>query len=358
MENDSRSYLSLGYFNLARGLGMICIVLGHTMNLYLKNASQTSPFSGMGSVLSGGIMAAFFMMSGFGFFRRKPKKCLKIQAKFLLRPYWLVAGAVLLTKMFLAILRKRSFLENGGELVVTYLFGLNAEGGGQVFGIPIESVSIFWFVLALFGGWNIYNGILQVKSEKVQAALVFCCIVLSNLLTQISRVWIYCLPMAFLAAGYLAAGEYMKKKNLLEKRISVIAWGLILLVIAVSAVFGEVNIVACVWKLGLLDVAGTFCVGFVILRMYAGFMKCERNGKIIQFIEKIGFNSIWVVCIHAYEKIIFPWYRVAAFFSNHVILGVFFCFVARCLVIAVIYKGLSIVMRLGKKKRKSLIDRR
>ena len=33
--NVSRT-LGLGYFNLARGLGMLLIVLGHSMNLYLE----------------------------------------------------------------------------------------------------------------------------------------------------------------------------------------------------------------------------------------------------------------------------------------------------------------------------------
>lgn len=352
MKNESKSYMSLGYFNLARGLGMICIILGHTLNLYLKNSGDGVLYSGTGSVFGGGIMAAFFMMSGFGFYRRKPKKCLKIQKKFLLHPYWTVAAAVLITKGLLALVLHRSFRKNGGELLFTYLLGLNAEGGGKVFGIPIESVSIFWFVLALFGGWNIYNGIMYVKSEKIRGILIAGCVILSDLLTKISRVWVFCLPLAFLAAGYLAAGEFVKKKNLLEKKIPAVFWCLILLVITVSAAFGKVNIVACVWRLGLFDIAGTFCVGFVLLRIYAAFMKYERNGKIIELIEKIGFNSIWVVCIHAYEKIIFPWYRVAALFSEHAVLGICICFAARCLVMFVIYKMVCIIMGAWKKRRK------
>ena len=145
--------MGLGYFNLARGLGMVLILLGHSMNLYLPPEVYRNPGLGTGTVIGGGIMAPFFMISGFAFYKRSPKKCFSIQKKLFLYPYIFVAGAVLLTKAGLAVLEKRSFLKHGGELVLTYLFGLNAEGGGKFFGIPIEAVSIFWFILALFGGW-------------------------------------------------------------------------------------------------------------------------------------------------------------------------------------------------------------
>ena len=74
MKGEQKKGLSLGYFNLARGLGMFLIILGHTMNLY-RMEEKTGIFSGMGSVVGGGIMAAFFMISGFGFFRRSFRKC-------------------------------------------------------------------------------------------------------------------------------------------------------------------------------------------------------------------------------------------------------------------------------------------
>ena len=108
MKGEQKKGMSLGYFNLARGLGMFLIILGHTMNLY-RMEEKTGVFFGMGSVVGGGIMAAFFMISGFGFFRRSFRKCFSIQRKLLLRPYIRVAVAVLVTKLALAFLEQRSF---------------------------------------------------------------------------------------------------------------------------------------------------------------------------------------------------------------------------------------------------------
>lgn len=350
----------LGYFNLARGLGMILVVLGHTMNLYLSPSYNPSTgfFAGLGSVMGGGLMAAFFMISGFGFYKRSPGKCFTIQRKLLLFPYAVVAAAVIASKILLAVIRRRSFMENGGELILTYLLGLNAEGGRKLWGIPVDSVGIFWFVLALFGGWIIYNSIKQLSSERMQLILTAGCVILGYVLTLISRVWPYCLPMVFLAVGYLRAGEEIKKRNLLERKLSRKWYACILVCILISGSFGQVNIVACIWRLGLVDVFSTFAAGFLLLRLYALFMKREHSGKLVGMLEEIGFHSIWIVCLHAYEKVIFPWYRLTGALSSHPVLGVIICFFCRCAVMYILFLFISFFQRKMKRRKpgKIIVD--
>ena len=352
MGNHPQKTDGLGYFNLARGLGIVLILIGHSINPFLTKSADYDPFQGAGSILGSGVLAAFFMISGFGFYKRTPKKCLSIQKKLLLRPYCLVAVAVLGTKVLLALLEQRSFWQHGGELVLTYLFGLNAEGGGSVLGIPIESISIFWFVLALFGGWMVYNAMMQLKSARVRHCLVAGCVILSYLLTLVSKVWPFCLPMALLAVGYLAVGDAIRKHHLLERQLPIWSWGLLFLIVLLSAAFGEVNIVACVWRLGLIDVAGSFCTGFLLLRLYARLMEREWQGKVVGVLEEIGFHSIWIVCLHAYEKIIFPWYRVCGLFRAQPWIGVCICFFGRCAVMYLIYRIVSYFSRKWKKKHR------
>ncbi len=344
----------LGYFNLARGLGMILVVLGHTMNLYLAPSYNPSTgfFAGLGSVMGGGLMAAFFMISGFGFYKRSPGKCFSIQRKLLLFPYAIVAAAAIASKILLAVIRRRSFMENGGELILTYLLGLNAEGGRELWGIPVDSVGIFWFVLALFGGWIIYNSIKQLSSERMQLILTAGCVILGYVLTLISRVWPFCLPMVFLAVGYLRAGEVIKKRNLLERKLSWKWYACILACILISGFFGQVNIVACIWRLGLVDVLSTFAAGFLFLRLYALFMKREHTGKLVGILEEIGFHSIWIVCLHAYEKVIFPWYRLTNALAAWPVAGVLICFTARCAVMYILYRMvMSLHRKLPRKKK-------
>lgn len=355
MGKEIKKCNGIGYFSLARGLGMITIVLGHSITPILSIEEKQELFSGAGSVWGAGIIAMFFMISGFGFYKRSFRKCIAIQSKLLLRPYICVAGCVLLSKIVLAFVKQRSFRKHGGELVLTYLFGLNGEGGGEILGIPIESVSIFWFVLALFGGWMIYNEIQRIPLKAVQWAVIMICVLTSYWLTMISKIWPFCLPMVLLATAYLAIGDIIRKQQLLEKRLPIWAWILIFVNIIVSMAYGQINIVACVWKMGILDVTGSFCMGFIFLRLYTKIMQDSFEGKCFELIEKIGFYSIWVVCLHAYEKIVFPWYRIYAIWPQTPWLAVVVCFMGRCIVMYVLYRMASFFIHIKKKRKKMVV---
>ena len=83
---------------------------------------------------------------------------------------------------------------------------------------------LHWFVLALFIGWIIYNGICRLKNEKLRIALVILCVVAGWALTLISTVWPMCLPIALVAVGYLAAGREIARRDLLNKKLPLWCW--------------------------------------------------------------------------------------------------------------------------------------
>lgn len=349
-KSGTNNSIGLGYFNMARGIGMVLILLGHSMTPFFPvKAISDGLFSGAGSVLGGGIMAMFFLISGYGFFCRSFRKCWNTQWKLLLKPYWITAAAILASKVLLAILKQRPFADHGGNLVLTYLLGLNAEGGAAFLGMSVDSVSILWFVLALFGGWVLYNGICRLKSDPLRILLTVLCVVTGWLLTLVSRVWPLCLPMALMAVGYLAAGDVIRRRGWLTDKLPVWAWVLILSVALICCAFGRVYMVACRWKLGLLDVAGSFCMGFLLLRLYHYFMQKKPRGKLVGFLETVGLNSLWIVFLHGYEKVIFPWYRLRELLPGHPVICTVLCFVLRC---AVIYGLLRLVQWLRRKLRK------
>ena len=220
-------------------------------------------------------------------------------------------------------------------------------------------MSILWFILALFGGWLIYNACMQLPSGLLQGLMIVGCVIMSYLLTWVSKVWPFCIPMALLAVGYLAAGDWIRKKQLLWRKMPWWVWSILFLTMLTCAAFGEVNIVAAVWHLGLLDVWGTFCTGFLLLRMYARVMERNLHGMLVKFLEEIGFRSIWIVCLHAYEKIIFPWYRIYEIFPEQPLLAVFICFLGRCGVMYVLYRLILLISRKWKKsgwKKKIIIE--
>lgn len=360
MNNRPAKYNNLGYFNLARGIGIILILLGHSVVPFMAAANATSGgiFSGAGSVLGGGVMAMFFLISGFGFYTRTPKKCFKNQARLLLYPYYQVAGLLIAARLALTILRGRNLWATLTELLLTLPLCVNAENAGALFGEPLKSVTILWFILALFGGWVIYNGICRVKDVKKQNYLLLLCLILSWALTLISKAWPLCLPMALLAACYLAVGYTIKQKNLLAEKLPLQAWVFMGSITLISCAFGVVDIGAGIWKLGLIDVVATFCIGFMLLRLYARFMNLEIHNDLIHQIERIGNRSIWIVFFHAIEKSLFPWYRLKGLVASP-LLCILICFVCRSLMIKAAYSTQKYLTTLYRhtRKQKFTIDK-
>ena len=355
MTNRPAKYNNLGYFNLARGIGIMMILLGHSIVPFLTASGSGTGglFSGAGSVLGGGVMAMFFLISGFGFYTRSPKKCFKTQARLLLYPYFQVAGMLIFARMVLSLVRGRNPLTELLNLLLTLPLCVNAENADALFGAPLKSVTILWFILALFGGWVIYNGICRIRDEKKQNLLLLLCLVASWALTLISKAWPLCLPMALLAACYLAAGFTVKRKNLLVEKLPVKAWVFMGVIITASCAFGAVDIGAGIWKLGLVDVAATFCIGFLLLRAYACFMDLEIHNRVIHLVERIGNQSIWIVFFHAIEKSLFPWYRLKDFIDLPW-LCILICFTCRSLMIRTAYrvqKHLTAIYRTHRKKK-------
>lgn len=349
---------NLGYFNLARGLGMILILAGHSFVPFLHISpvsGSPAPFSGAGSVLGAGVMAMFFLISGFGFYTRSPRKCLSTQNKLLLFPYYQVALILIAVRLVLTFLRGRNILQTAADLLLTYPLGLNAENSSALFGEPVKSVTILWFILALYGGWVIYNAICRIKDQRRQRLLVLGCVVVSWALTLISKAWPMCLPMALLACGYLDAGHTIKQKNLLFQPLSWKAWAAMAAVITISSAFGYVDIGAGIWKMGLIDVASTFCIGFILLRAYSRFMQLELRHPLIHILERIGNRSVWIVFLHAMEKSVLPWYRLQSLLPDASILCALICLIARSLLIWAAYRIFTRLQRILRTKKKARV---
>lgn len=336
MRNAPDKYNTLGYFNLARGLGILMIVMGHSVSpAFLGNAGldQASLFAGAGYVFGGGVLAMFFMISGFGFYVRSPKKCLSIQTKVLLKPYASVALMIIAGKCAIALMKGRSLLTTLYQSILPFLLGMNAENFDALLGEPLKSVTVMWFVMALFVGWITYNGICRLKNRTVKTALVALCVTLGWTLTAISKAWPFCLPMGMATVGYLSAGYQIKKSNMLKRKLPKYALPVMLLVIALSCCLGNVDIGAGVWKTGPLDVAATFCIGFLLLRCYAALMELDLKHPLISVLEWVGSHSIWILSLHAIEKSLLPWYRLSQLLTAHPALYTILCFFSRAALI-------------------------
>lgn len=359
MSISQKNSTSLGFFNAVRGLGILWIIAGHSMAQYAVlggSASALPVFTGAGRVLGSGLLAMFFMISGFYFFRRSPKKCISIQARLLLKPYYITGLAILIAKGFLFWLKGMEYGEFAAGLTLTWLLGINVLDGRTLLGIPLKTISIFWFLLALFGGWVLFNLIMHQKKRPVRVCSVVLCVVASWVLTRISKVWVAALPAALLAVGYIAVGYLIRKHNLLERKLPVWAWIAIGLPALVSLAFGSVDIASGTWKLGLLDMAGSFCVSFLMMRLYYVVSSKLSGGFLTKALEQMGLYSIWIICLHAFEKEIIYWKKLAVFIPDRPVLCMILCFAGRCIVMYLLYVILFGIRKLIASRRRPKIQ--
>ncbi|MBQ7982827.1 MAG: hypothetical protein IJ302_04615, partial [Clostridia bacterium] len=148
-------------------------------------------------------------------------------------------------------------------------------------GMTVDSVSVFWFLLALVGGNLLVFLLDRCKTVRLRTVLAAVCVLLGWAMSAAVRIWPYCLPLMLLAAGYLAAGRYLSRTGALTAHLPV--WSLVCMAAVTLASFavGGVNMAAGVWRAGLLDVAATFCIGFSCCgctrRGWSGFV-CGADG--------------------------------------------------------------------------------
>ena len=339
MTTMKRKQYSLGYFNMARGMGTLMVIAGHSMALFLsgmKIGEVPTVFAGAGRVIGGGVMAMFFLISGFYFKPRPVGRCIRMQAR-LLKLYYATAIAIVASLVLQRFLQGKPWEELGQKLLWTYLFGFNAPAGAVILGQEVGTVSLFWFIFALFLGWILYNLICTIKSVTWRRMCVCLCVVSGWCLTEVSRVWPMAIPMGLITVGYIALGSLIREKDLLEHRLPIAIEVCVVAVALLCLSFGHVDMSVCLWKLGLLDVAGSFCVGYLLLRLYCLYANRNPHGILARQTEYVGMHSIWIFCIHAFEKALVPWQNLRRIFPDSPVLCMVICFVGRILVIGALF---------------------
>lgn len=345
---------ALGYFNLLRGCGIFSVLLFHTCLLYFERNLETDNKL---TINGAGLMAMFFIVSGYGFFKRKPLRCFKMQFKLLMVPYILMCSLVLIERAIYDLIRGIPFEQNGGSLVLTYLFGLCVTPERKVAGFPVSFVGLFWFLLALFTGWNIYNLISQIKNQKIAVCCVILSVFLGWLLPKFTDLWPYCIPQGLLAVGFLYLGEYIRKTKLLERSFPPVVYAIVLLWIGISEVYGGGDMGTNYWKLGVFAVISAALIGMLLVHLYFKLYPYIPNNKVAELVETVGGESFMFFCIHGLERVIIPWYVIQRYISNPV-LGTGLYFFLRCVVVFSIYKVIKKIQQFikpGRMRKKTKI---
>lgn len=296
MESKRSSAITLGMFDLMKGLGLIGVILEHTITFF---QISFQPLLSFNAILTNGLMPFFFFVSGFGIKKRKPLSFLQRNARELLLPYGLTLASLLLFSPLCFRLLAGSWanaLPLYQKLFNACLLGASAETASTLVVGPI------WFLLALFWGENLINLILHLP-ERWQAVGVIGLIGVSQLLAAWD-VWYYCLPAGCLATGFLYLGYVAKKRKWLQQCMKWPVWLISFLLCCASLLVPRLSVHNAEASHLLLQypIAGGTGLFFLLCGLWMNRFSCFP----FNVLRWLGRHSLWGLCAHTFELFCIP----------------------------------------------------
>ena len=281
------------YFDIAKGIGMICIMMGHLGKISINQAVYTFH------------IPLFLLISGY-FMSRKTSfgAFVKQKGRALLMPY-------VITSLFLVVLNipyhliKRSpdlILRDMLFTVLQALYGSGTDANKTLFGI--QSIGAIWFFMALFWAFLVVRWALDVKCGGLY---VFIIALIAYFTSKI--VW---LPFSIQAGGVAAIFVYCGNKWREKQYFDEIKWLMFILGILFYAVERHwgiyINIVCNEIRHAPISIIGAICISYTVIIFSKLLAKCSTLKRIFSF---YGKNSMIILCLHLIETNYMHWSDLA-----------------------------------------------
>ena len=333
-----KSRISLTMFDLLKGVVILLVIHRHTFVYVEEYTSAAARLPGR--MLLTLLMPCLFMVSGYWLGRRKIKTGIKSSIHSLLKPY-LIVNIVIVGIAFV----HRALFHRMKDWVDHFLIG-------AVLGrFDLGRIGAVWFLAALFVANFIYYIVINLLKEKGQAAAACLCAAAGALLLPLRLPFL--ISQGLIAFFYVYAGYFFKKKKLLEKEIPPGVYLAITVLWVAGSVSGRMDLALYKMENGLLVIPGCLCGGFLLIRIFLRLNVLEW--KILDPIRWMGRYSLWILCIHTVEDEIFlPWKILFRFFPRETVLGAWFHFILRCVLIVVSCRIMLLLRQRSSGKRRGV----
>ena len=288
----------IDYFDIAKGIGIILMILGHMslQDKYLKNFIYSFH------------MPLFFIISGYFFKERDNKQCLKNIFKKLIIPYILTCIFIIFYKVFRLIL-DGNFSEIANTIKVWGLASLYGSGSREEFGIKF--IGAIWFLLALATATYIMNLIYKQKYRYLWVFLI----AYVGYKTS-SYIWLpFSIQAGMVALLFLYTGILIKEYNFFNIKVPFILYIFLVCIMIFCTIYcGELKMVSNYYNDGLMNIIGGVSGTFLCIKFS---MLIDRYLRVIKkcFIF-IGKNSLLCMCIHLFGLDCLKWVTIHNMLKN------------------------------------------
>lgn len=224
----------LEWIDIARGISIIMIIVGHSLYLYT--------FSFFAKVIFAVHVPIFFVLSGYLYKQKRVDNIIKNGLATLILPYVFTASIVIVLTFVSNQINFHGWINPIGstsQAIVADMYGIGTPGtlklGSKSF--LITSIGVIWFLLSLFLSKILYqlnfkflNNIGQLRFIKLFLLVIVECI-LGFLLTKII-IMPWSVGAALASQPFLFFGQAVKKFNILNFKpylvsiICLLLWGL------------------------------------------------------------------------------------------------------------------------------------
>lgn len=327
---------TVGMFDCLKGAIVLFVVLSHCF-IEVWAVNQCTDYTFIWRCVhstTGVAMGVFFIISGYGFRPVKNLRGVKTHVRMLLRPILTAYICFTIVMLILNLIRGRSAFSGIANRWIGLLLGHMRRT--EIFGLETETITVFWYFIALFASWMILSLIFHLfERESLRCAAVLLCSTAGCLLGRyIPELW-FCITQSLLAVGFLYAGYLIKKKEIAFVKIPIWGYAILIGMTGFVLAFGQVNLGVGELDLGMIDYAGTICGSILVIRIYLAIF--DPEWKIYTPFMFIGRNSALFICIHGFEALLILWRICPYLQSDHVQLMAFAFFACRFAFITALY---------------------
>lgn len=289
------------YIDIAKGIAIICIVLGH---LGISSINRV--------VFTFHVPIFFFITGFFTNTNLTIKEFIKHKIKTLIFPYIFTCLIII----FLATLEYGIFIDKKAAIQAFTEWTYAAiYGAGDSYSYPfyIKAIGALWFLLATFWASIFLRIILNVKSGPgTRISIVLILFIIGywsrNLFWFPFSIQAGCCATLFLYFGYLL---HTSKKQIQQLPIEIKAVGTIFaLLIWIDFIknFQSFWLVHCDIGRGVIDIFRCICACYIVtlISWYIG----QHTYIISKILSFLGKYSLFVLCIHITELNILPWGKI------------------------------------------------
>lgn len=280
------------YFDIAKGVGILCIIAGHMGNAVINNFVFTFH------------VPIFFLISGY-FLKNNTslKEFAAKKYKQLIYPYIITCICIIVGVTLSNIIRTRS-LEYLVEDVKTWFIASVYGSGSIEYSTPfyMGQIGAVWFLTALFTALMIVRYFIDY--EYGWAGVILLAYVGYKTGTM---VWMpLSVQAGMTAAVFVYLGWIFNKHKVFERPISAVWLGSATVVWLFGILFcGRFYIVRNYFGNGLFDILAAAAGSYVVIEVCKVIERKTKN--LARVLEFYGRNSLLILCMHAVELHIIDW---------------------------------------------------